>query len=77
MKRVRSRFQKGLFKYVYSGVAKMVTKNLQKFASELGFQLGVMGGFQKDITHRGTISGSFHTVGLQKWVAKNLQNFCI
>ena len=56
---------------------KLVAKNLQNFASELRFKLGVMGGFQKGITLGGRISGSFHTLGLQKWVAKNVQNFCI
>ena len=46
------------------------------FASEFGFKLGVMRGFQKGITLWGT-SESFHNLGLQKWVAKNLQNFGI
>ena len=56
---------------------KLVAKNLQNFASKLRFKLGVTGGFQKGITLRCRISGSFHTLGLQKWVAKNVHNFCI
>ena len=52
-------------------------KNLQNFASELGFKFGVMRGFQKDITLGVGTSRSFHILGLQKWVAKNLQNFGI
>ena len=52
-------------------------KILQNFASKLGFKLGVMGGFQKGITLGGKISESYHILGLQKWVAKNVQNFCI
>ena len=54
-----------------------VAKNLQNFASELRFKLGVTGGYQKGITLVGMISENFHTLGLQKWVAKNVQNFCI
>ena len=50
-------------------------KKLQNFASELGFKLEVVGGFQKGITLGGRISGSFHILCLQKWVAKHLQTF--
>ena len=56
---------------------KLVAKILQNFASELRFMLGVTGGFQKGIILVGRISGSVHNLGLQKWVAKNVQNFCI
>ena len=52
-------------------------KNVQNFASELGFKLGVMSGFRKGITLGGRTSGRFHILGLQKWIAKNLQNFGI
>ena len=34
-----------------------------------------MRGFRKGITLEGKTSGSFHILGLQKWVVKNLQNF--
>ena len=63
----------GLWKCLYGKVA----KNLQNFASGLRFKLGVTGGSQKGITLLGRISGSFHTLGLRKWVAKNVQIFCI
>ena len=52
-------------------------KNLQNFTSELGFKFGVMRGFQKDMTLGDGTPGSSHILGLQKWVAKNLQNFGI
>ena len=81
---VRSIFQKGitfgvgpLGSFLYSGFAKIGCKNLQNFVSELGFKLGVMRGFQKSKTVGGRASGSLHILGLQKWVAKDLQNFCI
>ena len=47
--------------------------NLQNFASDMV----VMRSFQKGITLGGRASKSFHILGLQKWVAKNLQNFGI
>ena len=49
----------------------------KKFASELGFKFGVMRDFRKDLTLGVGTSVSFHILGLQKWVAKNLQNFGI
>ena len=52
-------------------------KNLQNFASELGFKFWVMRGFRKGITLGGRTSLSFHLQGLQKGVAKNLQHFGI
>ena len=54
---------------------KLVAINLQNFASELRFKLGITGGFQKGITLGGRISGSFHTLDLQKWVAKKCAKF--
>ena len=47
------------------------------FASELGFKLGIMRGFQKGITLEGRTSANFYLMGLQNRVAKNLQNFYI
>ena len=47
------------------------------FASEFGSKSGIMGGFQKGITLGGRTSRSFPILDLQKWVAKNLQNFCM
>ena len=59
------------------GLQNLVAKNLQNFASELRFKLGsqVTGGFQKGMTLGGRISGCFHTLDLQKWVAKNFAKF--
>ena len=57
------------------GLQNLVAKNLQNFAFELRFKLGVTGGFQKGMTLGGRISRSFHTLGLQKWVAKNCAKF--
>ena len=45
-------------------------KICKMFASDLGFNLGVMRGFQKGITLGGRTSGKINLVGLQKWVAK-------
>ena len=50
---------------------------LQKICKILGFKLKVMRGFHKGITIGGRASGSFHILNLNKWVAKNLQNFGI
>ena len=41
----------------------------------VGFKSGVMRGFQKGLTLGGRDSGSFHILGLQKWVAKNCKIF--
>ena len=38
------------------------------FASDLGYNLGVMIGFEKGITLGGRISGRVNLEGLQKWV---------
>ena len=45
------------------------------FATYLGFESGVMRGFQKGITLGGRISGKVNLVGLQKWVAKKFAKF--
>ena len=45
------------------------------FASDIGFNLGVMRGFQKGITLGGRISGRVNIVGLQKWAAKKFAKF--
>ena len=45
------------------------------FASDLGFNLGVMRGFQKGITLGGRIFGRVNLVGLQKSVAKKFAKF--
>ena len=45
------------------------------FVSYLGFESGVMRGFQKGITLGGRISGRVNLVGLQKWVAKKFAKF--
>ena len=56
-------------KFSYSGFAKMGCKNFCKiFASELGFKLGVIRGFQKGITLWGRTSGSVRKVWVGGWV---------
>ena len=56
--------------------AKMGCKKICKiFPSYLGFESGVMRGFQKGITLGGRTSGSVNLMGLQNRVAKKLQNF--
>ena len=41
----------------------------------MGFNLGVMRGFQKGITLGGGIYGSVNLVDLQKWAAKKFAKF--
>ena len=45
------------------------------FASYLGFESGVMRGFQKGITLGGRTSVRVNLVSLQKWVAKKFAKF--
>ena len=45
------------------------------FASELGFKLGIMRGFQKGITLGGRTSANFYLMGLQNRVAKKFAKF--
>ena len=54
-------------------------KNCKIFASELGFKLGVMRGFQKGITLGGRASGTVGKVfGGGGWVACwNIESLCL
>ena len=62
-------------KFSYSGFAKMGCKKFCKiFASELGFNLGVMRGFQKGITLGGRTSGSVRKV-FGWWVGGGLLDY--
>ena len=45
------------------------------FASEFGFKLGVMRGFQKGITIGGRASGSFQNSGVAKMGCKKFAKF--